>query len=182
MAFSEPMIGGTQACGEERVSDTRRRWLLPLIRRLRFGLAARLALYTAILGTVVTAVLTSYMYQGSVDALITGELHELAATNQAAGLQAQHQDCVRPRGRADPCPAARACRGCAHPSDRRRRSGRRLPAGSRTSPAWRRPSAPCSKGRPGYIQLRYIAADGREVVRLRTIARRRDSTLRPGRP
>ena len=51
-------------------------------RRIHYGLASRLALYTAILGTVVTAALTSYMYQGSVDALIDGELHELAATNR----------------------------------------------------------------------------------------------------
>ena len=59
MAVSEPMIGGTQACGEERVIN-RRRWLLPFFRRPRSGLAARLALYVATLGTVVTAVLTSH--------------------------------------------------------------------------------------------------------------------------
>lgn len=59
MVVSEPMIGGTQACGEERVIN-RRQWLLPFFRRPRSGLAARLALYVATLGTVVAAVLTSH--------------------------------------------------------------------------------------------------------------------------
>jgi signal transduction histidine kinase len=85
MAFSEPMIGGTQACQQEPAVTTGRA-RLPFFRQIRYGLAARWALYTAILGTIVTGVLTTYMYQGGVDALIRGELRELAATNQTAAL------------------------------------------------------------------------------------------------
>ena len=62
MAISEPVIGEAQPSRDARVATNTGHALLPIIHRLRSGLAARLALYTAILGTVVTAVLTSYMF------------------------------------------------------------------------------------------------------------------------
>ena len=168
MAFSEPMIGGTQACQQEPVTKTGRR-LPRFFRRLRYGLAARWALYTVIIGTVVTAILTSYMYQGGVQALVSGELHELAATNQAAALRfSAHiafasEDAVilagtpgfarymsaRANGGIDPLSSAGMQMAL---------SG--LAANFRT----------VLEERSDYLQLRYIAADGHEIIRMERMA------------
>ncbi len=164
MAFSEPMIGGTQACGKEPVANTGRS-LLPFLSRFRLGLAARLALYTAILGTVVTAALTSYMYQGSVEALTGGELRELAATNQAAGLRfaarigfAREDALILARLPELAAVARTHQSGGVDPVDgaTEEQELARLATVFRTM----------LEARPGYIQLRYIAGDGREVLRL----------------
>lgn len=163
MALSEPMIGGTQACQQERATGPRRP-LLSFFHPFWYGLATKWALYTAILGMVVTAALTSYMYQGSVDALIDGELHELAATNQAAGLRFDaeiafaRQDAViladspafaglvraRANGGVDPVDGLSERQAFAY-----------LAATFRT----------ILIERPDYLQLRYIATDGHEIMR-----------------
>ncbi len=164
MALSEPMIGGTQACEQSRVTHDTDRTSSPIFRRPGFGLAARLALYTAILGTVVTAVLTSYMYQGSVDALITGELHELAATNQAGGLRFSTRIAF---AREDALILARLPEVIAV-ARTQHSAGVDPAAGSGADQARARLATTFRtllEGRPGYIQLRYIAADGREAVR-----------------
>ena len=168
MTFSEPMIGGTQACGDRRATRTHR-LLLPIFRRLRFGLAARWALYTAIVGAVISAILTSYMYRGGVEALVNGELHELAATNQAAALRFDariafaREDAVilagtpgfarlvraRANGGIDPLSGASAQLALAG-----------LALNFRT----------VLEERSDYVQLRYIAADGREVIRMERMA------------
>ncbi len=164
MVFSEPMIGGTQAWGREQVAKSRR-LLKAFFCRLHTGLAGRLALCTAILGTIVTAVLTTYMYQGSVDALIGGELHELAATNQAAGLRLTGRIGL---AREDALILARLTDAVAVAAGRPA-GGVGALAGSGGAGDVDRLAAIFSTmldERPGYIQLRYVAADGREVVRL----------------
>ena len=165
MAIAAPMTGGRQLSRAERVATDTGRTLLPFIRRLRPGLAARLALYTAILGTVVTAVLTSYMYRGSVEALITGELHELAATNQAAGLRLDTRFAF---AREDALILARLPAAAALATARLNEAT--SPTGIADVEQARANLAATFRTmleeRPGYIQLRYVTADGQEVVRM----------------
>jgi signal transduction histidine kinase len=164
MAFSEPMIGGTQACKPAPVAKTGGPFL-PFFHRLRYGLASRWALYTAIIGTVVTAALTSYMYQGSVNALIDGELHELAATNQAAGQRfaaritlAREDATILARNPVlGGLMRARANDGI-DPVD----GISEQHALSQVEATFRA----ILEERPDYIQLRFVAADGREVIRM----------------
>jgi signal transduction histidine kinase len=164
MAFSEPMIGGTQACNSAPVAKTGRP-SLSFLHRLRYGLAFRWALYTAIVGTIVTAALTSYMYQGSVNALIDGELHELAATNQAAGQRFASRITF---ARQDASILARApvlaglIRARANDGIDPAEGISEQHALSEVETTFRA----ILEERPDYIQLRFVATDGREVIRL----------------
>ncbi len=105
------------------------------------------------------------MYQGGVDALITGELHNLAATNQVgalrfdAGISVAREDAVilarapdfaalmraRANGGVDPVDGLSAERGLAH-----------VTTTFRT----------ILEGRTEYIRVRAIAPDGREILRM----------------
>ncbi len=164
MAFSEPMIGGTQACRNEPVAGTGRR-PVRFFHWLRHGLAAKWALYTAIIGTIVTAALTSYMYQGSVGALIGGELHELAATNQAAALRfeariasAREDAVILARDPAFAMLMRAHVGGGFDPVDGIDEE--------RAHAALERTFRTVLEERTGYIQLRAIAPDGGEVIRV----------------
>ncbi len=141
---------------------------LPSARRLRFGLSARLALSTALLGVIVAGVLTAYMYRGSADAVIAGELRELAATNGAAG---QRFNARMTFAREDAQILAQVCEVVATlPAQT---IGAASPEGVGQAPLIldriQRALQAMLEQRPNYVQVQYIGADGHEDIRIQRL-------------
>ena len=150
---------------------------------IRFGLAARLALWVTVFGTITAAAIAYLMYRGAVDAVVEGEVQSLSSSVNAGSLrfnariELARQDVLF---LSRTLPVARVVEA--------RESGGIDPVESDSEAAWRDRLAAIFAAllasRPTYMQVRFLDADGYELVRVDrlpegTIRRMADTDLQP---
>lgn len=131
----------------------------------RLRLTVRFALVFTLIATLCLTGLGFYLYQGSVNALIEGELNLLASTNEAAGARLRthilfaREDAVYLSQTPPITGIARA-----------RANGGVDPEDGSTLDLWESRLTTLFSGilaaRPEYLQARYIGLDGNEIVRV----------------
>lgn len=133
---------------------------------MRFGLAVKTVIFSALIGTVVVTSLTAYFYNGSIDALIVSELRDRSIYVGTAGLRFNSRiDFARNDAlflsKTPPISGIM----------RARANGGKDPVDGSSEEVWRKRLSflfiAMLESRPSYFEMQFIdAKDGREIVRV----------------